>query len=68
MGRYEWEKIVKGRIMAEITDAMNHQRMTQTKSSHLPPSCQQKTHHGYSSELEPKYLILKYGRSTGMMI
>ena len=37
MGRYEWKKIVKGRIMTEITDAMNHQRMTQTKSSHLPP-------------------------------
>ena len=37
MGRYEWEKIVKGRIMTEIADAMNHQRMTQTKSSHLPP-------------------------------
>ena len=37
IGRYEWKKIVKGRIMTEITDAMNHQRMTQTKSSHLPP-------------------------------
>ena len=37
MGRYEWKKIVKGRIMTEITDAMNHQRMTQTKSFQLPP-------------------------------
>ena len=37
MGRYEWNKMLIGRIMTEIPDAMNHQRKTQTKSSHLPP-------------------------------
>ena len=36
MGKYKWKKIVKTRITTEITDAMNYQCTTQTKSSHLP--------------------------------